>query len=54
MTLFRLAVEYIRKRNTQAMDGTPITPSVIRVANKVEKASLTSMLAGELLIKFTI
>jgi hypothetical protein len=29
-------------------DRTPITPSVIRVANKVEKASKTSMLSGAL------
>jgi hypothetical protein len=41
-------VEYIRGRQLSAIEGTPITPSVIRVMDKVEKASKTSMLAGAL------
>lgn len=42
-------VEYIRKRHFESIEqGTPITPSVIRVAEKVEKGSETSMLRGAL------
>lgn len=42
-------VEYIRKRQFDALEGRiPLTPSVIRVSEKVEKASETSILAGAL------
>lgn len=45
----KLGVEYIRKRQFDAVDqDLPITPSVIRVFQKVEKASETSMLSGAL------
>jgi len=41
--------DYVKERNIAAMEGvTPITPSVIRVADKVENASQRSMLAGAL------
>jgi hypothetical protein len=44
-------VEYIKKRYFDAIEqGLPITPSVIRVSEKVEKASETSILAGALSI----
>ena len=41
-------VNYIRSRTEQAISGGPIPPSVIRVQDKVEKASGTSMLRGAL------
>ena len=41
--------DYVKERNIAAMEGvTPITPSVIRVADKVKNASQRSMLAGAL------
>ena len=42
-------VEYIKKRHFESIEqGVPLTPSVVRVAEKVEKASETSMLRGAL------
>lgn len=42
-------INYIRERTNDAMGGVPLTPSVIRVQGKVEKASMTSIiLAGGL------
>jgi hypothetical protein len=42
-------VEYIKKRQFESIEqGVPLTPSVVRVAEKVEKASETSMLRGAL------
>ena len=38
-------VEYIKKRHFESIEqGVPLTPSVVRVAEKVKKASETSML----------
>jgi hypothetical protein len=45
----KLGVKYVRKRQIESLEqGEPITPSVIRVADKIEKASEASMLAGAL------
>jgi DDE superfamily endonuclease len=42
-------VEYIKKRHFESVEqGVPLTPSVVRVAEKVEKASETSILRGAL------
>jgi hypothetical protein len=42
-------VEYIKKRHFESIEqGAPLTPSVVRVAEKVEKASETSILRGAL------
>jgi vacuolar-type H+-ATPase subunit E/Vma4 len=41
-------VDYIRSRTVEAIQGVPITPSVVRVQDKIEKASETSMLTGAL------
>jgi hypothetical protein len=42
-------VEYIKKRQWDAIDhGIPLTPSVVRVTEKVDKASETSILKGAL------
>ena len=39
--------EYIRQRHHDSLEqGMPITPSVIRVAEKIEKAAETSILSG--------
>jgi hypothetical protein len=45
----KAGVDYIRKRQFESIeDQIPLTPSVIRVPNKVEKASETSILKGGL------
>jgi len=42
-------IDYVRKRQFDAMEGRiPITPSVVHVSDKVEKAALTSMYKGAL------
>ena len=42
-------MEYIRQRHYNSLEqGAPITPSVIRIAEKIEKAAETSMLSGAL------
>jgi hypothetical protein len=49
MYLTHLGVEYIKKRHFKSIEqGVPLIPSVIRVAEKVEKASKTLMLQGVL------
>jgi hypothetical protein len=45
----KLGVEYIRMRHFESIEqGVPLTPSVVRVTEKVEKASETPMLRGAL------
>jgi C-terminal processing protease CtpA/Prc len=41
-------VDYIQSRTVEAMQGAPITPSVVRVQDKIKKASETSMLTRAL------
>ena len=41
-------VNYIKERTIAAINGTPITPTVVRVQDKVEMASQRSMLSGAL------
>jgi hypothetical protein len=41
-------VNYIKSRTMQLMNGIPITPSVLRVQEKVEAALERSILAGAL------
>ena len=43
-------VKYIKKRHFESVEqGVPLTPSVVRVTEKVKKASETSILRGALL-----
>ena len=45
----KLGVEYIKQRYNDSLEqGTPITPSVIHIAKKIEKATETSMLSRAL------
>jgi hypothetical protein len=39
-------IDYIRERMNDAMGGVPLTPSVMRLQDKVEKASMTSIHAA--------
>jgi hypothetical protein len=48
MRTYKKGVDYIQSWTVEAMQGTPITPSVVRVQDKIKKASETSMLTGAL------